>query len=103
MNKDSGVFVQNMGEEILVSRIVQQLAMHLGQSYSTRIIGLQPGEKLNEELYGGAFETTSIPEIVKVNIPMHSDMANLVGAIGAPTDNRHAYEIIEQLLENSGM
>jgi FlaA1/EpsC-like NDP-sugar epimerase len=103
MNRDIGVFVQNMGEEILVSRIVEQLAMHLGQSYSTRIIGLQPGEKLNEELYGGAFETTSIPEIVKVNIPLHLDIASLVRAIGAPTDNRHANEIIEQLLENSGM
>jgi FlaA1/EpsC-like NDP-sugar epimerase len=101
MNNGNGVFVQNMGEEILVSQIVERLAKHLGNSYSTRIIGLQPGEKLKEELYGGAFEKTSIPEIVKVEILSSLDIANMVESIGAPADNEHARSVIEQLLENS--
>ena len=100
MNRSNGVFVQNMGEEIHVSRIIENLAKHLGQSYSTKIIGLQPGEKLNEELYAGAYEATSIPEIVKVNIPLHLDVADMVEAIGAPANNIHALDVIEQLLDN---
>ena len=101
MNNGNGVFVQNMGEEILVSQIVERLAVHLGISYSTRIIGLQPGEKLREELYGGAFEETSIPEIVKVKVLSDIDIVNMVDSIGAPTDNDHALSVIELLLENS--
>ena len=101
MNKSEGVFVQNMGQEILVSEIVHRLATHLGESYSTKIIGLQPGEKLHEELYAGAYEETSIPEIVKVEIPSNLDLVKMVEAIGSPEDNKHALEIIDQLLENS--
>ena len=103
IHNGKGLFVQNMGKEILVSQIVRRLAIHLGKSYSTRIIGLQPGEKLNEELYAGAFEKTSVPEIVKVAIPLHLGVSDMVEAIGAPTNNKHTLSVIEQLLENSGI
>jgi len=98
MNRSEGVFVQNMGEEILVSKIVERLAKHIGRPYSTTIIGLQPGEKLNEELYAGEFQSTSVPEIVRVKIPSNLGVINRVKEIGSPTDNEHALTIIGSIL-----
>jgi FlaA1/EpsC-like NDP-sugar epimerase len=101
MNKSDGVFVQNMGEEILVSQIIERLAEHMGTPYSTKIIGLQPGEKLHEELYAGEYEATPIPEIVKVRIPANLGIIEKVKKVGFPKDNSHALKTIESILEKS--
>jgi dTDP-glucose 4,6-dehydratase len=98
VNKDRGVFVQNMGEEILVTEIVKRLAKHLNKTFTTRIIGLQPGEKLNEELYAGAFLPTHRREIVKVEVKFKSGLLNLVRAKGKPKDNKDAQRFIEEIL-----
>ena len=101
MNRSDGVFVQNMGEEILVSKIVERLASNIGLPYSTKIIGLQPGEKLHEELYAGEFESTSVPEIVRVKIPSNLGIISQVESIGVPADNKEALRIIDSLLKLS--
>ena len=101
MNKSDGVFVQNMGEEILVSKIVERLASNIGLPYSTKIIGLQPGEKLHEELYAGEFESTTVPEIVRVKIPSNLGIINQVESIGVPSDNKEALRVIDSLLKLS--
>ena len=101
MNKSGGVFVQNMGEEILVSQIVERLAKHLGKPYTTRIIGLQAGEKMHEELYAGEYESTSVPEIVKVRNPRNLGIEHRVKELGSPIDNEHSLDIINILLEHS--
>jgi len=101
MNKSEGVFVQNMGEEILVSKIVERLASNIGRPYTTKIIGLQLGEKLHEELYAGEYESTSVPEIVKVKIPSNLGIIGQVEKIGFPSDNEETLRIIESLLKLS--
>jgi FlaA1/EpsC-like NDP-sugar epimerase len=101
MNKSVGVFVQNMGEEILVSKIVERLASNIGLPFTTKIIGLQPGEKLHEELYAGEYESTSVPEIVRVKIPSNLGILDQVKSIGVPADNKETLRIIDSLLKLS--
>ena len=101
MNKSNGVFVQNMGEEILVSKIVERLARNIGLPYTTKIIGLQPGEKLHEELYAGEYESTSVPEIVRVKTPSNLEIIDQVKRAGVPTDNKEAVRLIDALLKFS--
>ena len=55
-------------------------------------------EKLNEELYAGEFQSTSVPEIVRVKIPSNLGVINRVKEIGSPTDNEHALTIIGSIL-----
>jgi len=96
--EQNGIFVQNMGKEIMMSEVVDSLANNLALKYSIRLIGLQPGEKLHEELYAGEFEQTSIKEIVKVEVNFNSGLIDLVQSRGEPKDNKHALKIIEDIL-----
>jgi len=96
--EQNGIFVQNMGKEIMMSGVVESLADNLGVKYSVRLIGLQPGEKLHEELYAGEFEQTTIKEIVKVKVNFKSGLVNLVQSKGEPKDNIDALKTIEELL-----
>lgn len=98
MQESDGVFVQNMGQEILVTEIVDRLAKNIGLNYSTKLIGLQPGEKLHEELYAGAFTKTNFPEIVRVEIDTKYNFVKRLKELGIPADNLQALEFIDQLL-----
>jgi FlaA1/EpsC-like NDP-sugar epimerase len=97
--EENGIFVQNMGKEILMSGVVEALANNLGAKYSIRLIGLQPGEKLHEELYAGEFEKTTIKEIVKVEVNFKSGLVNLIRTKGKPKDNKDTLKIIEEILK----
>ncbi len=96
--EQNGIFVQNMGKEIMMSELVDSLAENLGVKHSVRIIGLQPGEKLHEELYAGEFEQTTIKEIVKVEIKFKSGLVDLVQFKGEPKDNKDTLKILEDIL-----
>lgn len=96
--EQNGIFVQNMGKEIMMNEVVDSLASNLAMKYSIRLIGLQPGEKLHEELYAGEFERTSIKEIVKVEVNFNSGLVGLVQSRGEPKDNKDALKIIEDIL-----
>lgn len=98
--EENGVFVQNMGKEIMVSKVVDSLAENLGIKYSVRLIGLQPGEKLHEELYAGDYEDTAVKEIVKVGVDFKSGLVDLVESTGEPKNNKDALKIIDQILNH---
>ena len=98
MQESDGIFVQNMGQEILVTEIVDKLAKNLGIDYSTKLIGLQPGEKLHEELYAGAFSKTNFSEIVRVEIDTNYNFVERIKELGLPSDNLEALGFIDQLL-----
>lgn len=97
--EENGIFVQNMGKEILMSGVVEALANNLGVKYTIRLIGLQSGEKLHEELYAGEFEKTNIKEIVKVEVNFKSGLVDLVRSKGKPKDNKDTLKIIEEILK----
>jgi FlaA1/EpsC-like NDP-sugar epimerase len=96
--EQNGIFVQNMGKEIMMSDVVESLAENLGVKHSVRLIGLQPGEKLHEELYAGDFEQTTIKEIVKVKVKFKSSLVDLVQFKGEPKDNKDALKLIDEIL-----
>jgi FlaA1/EpsC-like NDP-sugar epimerase len=96
--EQNGIFVQNMGIEIMMSDVVESLAENLGVKHSVRLIGLQPGEKLHEELYAGDFEQTTIKEIVKVKVKFKSSLVDLVQFKGKPKDNKDALKLIDEIL-----
>jgi FlaA1/EpsC-like NDP-sugar epimerase len=96
---DQGIFVQNMGEEIEVSQIVHRLAIHLGKKYRQKIIGLQTGEKLNEELYAGEFTKTSINEIVKVTVPKNREITAKIEEKSIPKSNIETLQVIDELID----
>lgn len=96
--EQNGVFVQNMGKEIMMSEVVDSLAGNLGMKYSLRLIGLQPGEKLHEELYAGEYELTPIEGIVKVKVNSNVEILNLIASKGKPINNEETLKIINEVL-----
>ena len=96
--EENGIFVQNMGKEIKISEVVESLASSLGNEFSVRVIGLQPGEKLHEELYAGDFERTTIKEIVKVKVNFKTGLVDMVKFKATPNNNNDTLKIIEEML-----
>ena len=96
--EQNGIFVQNMGKKIMMKEVVESLADNLGIKFSIRLIGLQPGEKLHEELYAGEFEQTTIKEIVKVEVNFKPGLVSLIQSKGEPKDNKDALKTIEEIL-----
>jgi FlaA1/EpsC-like NDP-sugar epimerase len=64
--RENGTFVQNMGQQVLITQIVENLARWLEVEPRINFVGLQSGEKLHEELFDGEVTETSFSEIVKV-------------------------------------
>jgi len=64
--RENGTFVQNMGQEVLITDIVNNLAQWLQVEPKINFVGLQPGEKLHEELFDGPVTATIFSDIVKV-------------------------------------
>jgi len=96
--EQTGIFVQNMGKEIMISQVVNSLADSLEHKFSIQLIGLQPGEKLHEELFAGEHELTHIEGIVKVNANSKPELLNLIKSKGEPKDNADALKIINEIL-----
>lgn len=65
-----GVFVFDMGQQILIEQIAIRLAKYLKvEDYTIKYVGLRPGEKLFEELsLGGDLQSTSIERIKSASI-----------------------------------
>jgi FlaA1/EpsC-like NDP-sugar epimerase len=64
-----------------------------------QFVGLQPGEKLHEDLYEKEFLTTSNPAIVKLPFQNASTIARYLSEIDKPSSNREALVLIKSLLE----
>jgi FlaA1/EpsC-like NDP-sugar epimerase len=64
--RENGTFVQNMGQQVLITKVVDNLARWLEVEPRINFVGLQSGEKLHEELFDGEVTETSFSNIVKV-------------------------------------
>lgn len=56
-----GIYVQNMGEQVLLSEVISRLAQYLNTKFQIQNIGLQKGEKIKEDLYESECEDTLNP------------------------------------------
>ena len=63
MGKGGEVYVFDMGKPIKIKELAEQMVRLSGKDLSVKIIGIRPGEKLSEKLYG------SDEKIVKTNNP----------------------------------
>jgi FlaA1/EpsC-like NDP-sugar epimerase len=95
--KQSGTYIQNMGQEVLITDVIDQIAIYLKLPYSIRIIGLQKGEKMHEELYDGP---TSATDFSSISRSIHVINIGLVEKIreNLPTSNDQALKLIELLI-----
>jgi dTDP-glucose 4,6-dehydratase len=95
--KESGVYIQDMGQEVLITDVINQISKYLKRPYSIKVIGLQKGEKMHEELYDGP---TSSTEFSSISRSIHAISYGLVKNIKAniPTSNDKATKQIELLV-----
>jgi len=95
--EESGTYIQNMGEEVLISQVISRLSKHFHKEVKLQVIGLQSGEKLSETLFDGPALETKFPDISK---SAHEIRAGITKAIesASPTTDAQALLIIEGLV-----
>jgi len=94
----NGVLVQNMGSEVLLTQIIENLSRYMNKEFKINIIGLQSGEKLREELYADLFTNTNIEEIVRIDIKKHPNLLTNLNSCMNPDSNEQALIYTESLL-----
>jgi len=85
--RENGTFVQNMGQQVLITQIVGNLARWLEVEPRINFVGLQSGEKLHEELFDGKVTGTTFSDIVKVTEVNRPKIADKIREF---TPNTHA-------------
>jgi dTDP-glucose 4,6-dehydratase len=93
---ESGTYIQNMGEEVKMLDVVKRIADYLGAKPKLRIIGLQDGEKMNEELYDGPTEATIFNDVSRSRHSIQMGLAKDVFD-NTPLNSKEAKDLIEQL------
>jgi dTDP-glucose 4,6-dehydratase len=95
--KESGTYIQNMGEEILITDIVNRIAKYLNKNPMIQFTGLKNGEKMREELYDGPVQKTLFKSISR---SIHPITRGLVEDIvnNQPKNNIEAVNKIENLM-----
>jgi FlaA1/EpsC-like NDP-sugar epimerase len=94
--KKNGTYIQNMGEEILITDVVKKIAKYLQKIPNVQVTGLKPGEKLREELFDGPTEKTKFESIIRSVHPMSKGLVQDV-IKNVPNNNQEAYIQIEKL------
>jgi len=94
----NGVLVQNMGSEVLLTQIIENLSRYMNKEFKINIIGLQSGEKLREELYADLFTNTNIEEIVRIDIKKHPNSLTNLSSCMNPDSDEQALIYTESLL-----
>jgi len=96
--KEEGTYIQNMGSEVKIIDVVTRIASYLKLPYSTNFIGLQEGEKLQEELYDGPVADTKYSTISK---SIHSVSKGLIKIIqnNIPENDLQARNLLNLLVD----
>jgi FlaA1/EpsC-like NDP-sugar epimerase len=99
MMQSNAVFVQEMGTRIKILDVVNRLGKVIGHVPNLKYIGLQPGEKLHEDLYEKDFLTTANPAIVKLPFQNGSGISSYISGSEEITSNQEALILINSLME----
>jgi FlaA1/EpsC-like NDP-sugar epimerase len=94
--KESGTYIQNMGKEVAIIDVVNRIAKYLDCKPAIKVIGLQQGEKLHEDLYDGPTLVTQFESISRSNHSIKCGLAKEVMK-QVPASNSEALEAIEGL------
>jgi dTDP-glucose 4,6-dehydratase len=94
--KESGTYIQNMGEEIFITDVVQRIAKYLNRVPNIQVTGLKTGEKLREELFDGPTEKTKFESISRSIHPISKGLVNDI-IKNVPNNNQEAVIEIKNL------
>jgi dTDP-glucose 4,6-dehydratase len=94
--KESGTYIQNMGVEVPILDVINRIANFLELKPMIKVIGLQKGEKMHEELYDGP---TLATQFESISCSLHSIRYGLAQEArqSLPANNYDAVDIIEHL------
>lgn len=100
--RESGTYIQNMGEEVRIVDVVNRIASYLKFVPNLKVIGLQHGEKLHEDLFDNP---TSVTQYGSISRSIHPIPRGLVSdiKIGLPTNNGMALAQLESLISRYTM
>jgi FlaA1/EpsC-like NDP-sugar epimerase len=94
MMRENSVFVQEMGTRIKIVDVVNNLGEALGRKPTIHFLGLQPGEKLHEDLYDQAFVTTSNSAIVRLPLQHNVGLLKYIEDLELPKSDQEALSLI---------
>lgn len=94
--KESGTFIQNMGEEVRMVDVANRIAKFLDRSATVKIIGLQEGEKLREELLDGPVIPTKFESILRSTYSVEYGIVEEVKE-NSPSNNEEAIKMLDSL------
>jgi dTDP-glucose 4,6-dehydratase len=94
---ESGIYIQNMGQQVKIIDIVNRIGNFLGVKPRIKIIGLQRGEKLHEELFDGPFSSTKFNEISRSEYTLKTGLL-LEAKLNQPINNSESVQIIDSLV-----
>ena len=94
----SATFVQNMGEEVKILDLVKRLAQSLKVDAQIHFSGLQPGEKLHEDLIDTDFDVTRYESIVKLEYKKVTRLREVINEFGTVSSDKEALSLVEKLL-----
>jgi FlaA1/EpsC-like NDP-sugar epimerase len=94
--KQNGTYIQNMGQQIAIIDVVKALSKSSPYTPRLEFIGLQEGEKIEEEL----FDNPSMPtQFASISRSLHTPVLGLVEEIAksVPKNEADALARIEEL------
>lgn len=96
----NSLFIQDMGEPVKIFDLIGRLANKLQHDFTIRLIGLQSGEKLSEDLFETQGSATEFATIFKIKAPYVSDINLFLSGKLSPSSNSEARSAAFALLEN---
>ena len=94
---ESGIYIQNMGQQVKIIDIVNRIGNFLRIKPRIKIIGLQKGEKLHEELFDGPVSPTKFNEISRSEYSLKTGLV-LEAKSNQPINNLESVQIIDSLV-----
>lgn len=96
---ENGVYIQNMGKEVKITEIIHRLGKHFDLQPSIKVIGLQKGEKLHEELFDSPGIQTLFQEISRSSYHNKSAITQEIKR-NSPITHEECIKLIESLMQN---
>jgi FlaA1/EpsC-like NDP-sugar epimerase len=93
--------IQRLLKKVLIREVINNLARTLGMNPMVEIIGLQKGEKLNEELYDGEVVTTRFPSIMSLVSRDDLKISDLILELKHPSSHLQAREFLTHILKSA--
>lgn len=94
---ESGIYIQNMGQQVKIIDIVNRMGDFFRIKPKIKIIGLQKGEKLQEELFDGPVSSTKFNEISRSIYSLKTGLV-LEAKSNQPINNDESAQIIDSLV-----